>query len=71
LGLVGDAVVAVLQPQPVPVDGRVKVTVVLNVDHDLGALGDHEGGAGDGAVVAQHPYGGVAERLRHRTDTQF
>jgi hypothetical protein len=43
LGLVGDAVVAVLQPQPVPVDGRVKVTVVLNVNHDLGALGHLEG----------------------------
>src|SRR5215213_3308582 len=31
LGLVGDAVVAVLQPQSVPVHGRVKVTVVFNV----------------------------------------
>ena len=71
LGLVGDAVVAVLQPQPVPVDGRVKVTVVLNVDHDLGALSHLEGGAGDGAVVAQHPHGGVAERLGHRADAQF
>jgi hypothetical protein len=37
------AVLAILQPQPLPMDGRVKVTVVLNVDHDLGADGD--GGA--------------------------
>jgi hypothetical protein len=71
LGLVGDAVVAVLKPQPVPVDCRVKVTVVLNVDYDLGALSHLEDGAGDGAVVTQHPHGDVAERLGHRADAQF
>jgi hypothetical protein len=35
LGLVGDTVVAVLQPQPVPVDGRVQVAPVLDLHDDL------------------------------------
>ena len=38
LGLVRHAVVVVLQPQPVPVHGRVKVAVVGDVDDDLRAL---------------------------------
>ena len=38
LGLVR-AVVAVVQPQPVPVDGGLQVALVLDVDDDLRALG--------------------------------
>ena len=38
LGLVRDAVVLVLQPQPVPVHGGVQVAVVGDVDDDLRAL---------------------------------
>ena len=35
LGLVRDPVVLVVQPQPVPVDRRVQVTLVADVDDDL------------------------------------
>jgi hypothetical protein len=71
LRLMRDAVVTVLQPQPVPVDSRVKVTVVLNVDDDLGALGDLQSRTRDGAVIAEHPHGRVAEPLGHRADAQL
>ena len=46
LGLVGDAVVGVVEAQPVPVDGRVGVGVVADVDGDLDALADPQGGPG-------------------------
>jgi hypothetical protein len=36
LGLTRDVVVAVLQPQPVPVHRRLQVTLVAEVDDDLG-----------------------------------
>ena len=39
LGLVG-AVVAVVQPEPVPVHGRFEVAVVLDVDDQLRSLAD-------------------------------
>jgi hypothetical protein len=67
----GDPVVAVLQPQPMPMHSRVQVTVVGDVDDELAALADLEGGAGDGAVVAQHPHPGLAEALGHRPDPQI
>ena len=58
-----DAVVTVLQPQPVPVDSGVQIPFVGDVDDDFAAFMDFECGAGDGAVVAQHPDGGVAQLL--------
>jgi hypothetical protein len=70
LGLVRHPVVAVLQPQPVPVHGGVQVPLVDDVDDDLAALLDLEGGAGDGAVVAQHSHPGVAQPLGHRRKVQ-
>jgi hypothetical protein len=51
-------------------DGGVQVPVVRDVDDDLRALLDLEGGAGDGAVVAKHPHGGVAQPLGHRPDLE-
>ena len=70
LGLVRDAVVLVVQPQAVPVHGRLQVTLVGDVDDHLRALLDLEGRAGDGAVVAQHPHRGVPEPLGYRADPQ-
>ena len=70
LGLVRDAVVLVLQPQPVPVHGGVQVAVVGHVDDHLRALPHLQGRAGDGAVVAQHPHRGVPEPLGYRADPQ-
>ena len=71
LGLVRHAVVTVLQPQPVPVDGGVEIPFVGDVDDDFAALLDFGCGTGDGAVIAQHPHGGVAEPLGHRADPQM
>ncbi len=48
----GDPVVAVVQPQPMPVHGGLQIPVVLNLDDELRALLDLEGGAGDAAVQA-------------------
>ena len=64
------SVVAVLEPQPVPVDGGLHVALVLDVDDDLRALLHLERGAGDRAVVGQHPHRRVAKPLGHRRDPQ-
>ena len=69
LRLVGP-VVLVLKPQPVPVDRGLHVALVLGVDHDLRSLLHLQGRTGDGAVVAQHPHGRVAEPLGNRRDPQ-
>ena len=69
LGLVR-AVEAVLQTQPVPVDGRLHVALVLDVDKQLRPLGNPQGRAGDGAVVGEHPDRRVADALGHRRDAQ-
>ena len=58
-----DAVVAVVEPEAVPVDGRLDVTVVRDVDDDLGPLVDVEGRPGDRAVVGDHPDGRPADVL--------
>jgi hypothetical protein len=71
LGLVRHPVVLVFQPQPVPVHGGIEITIVGDLDDDLAALLDLEGGAGDGAVVAQHPHRGVADSLGYRPDPQL
>ncbi len=61
LGLVRDAVVAVLQPQAVPVHRRLHVAVVAGMHGDLRPLLDVQGRAGDGAVVGEHPQVGAAQ----------
>jgi hypothetical protein len=70
LRLVG-AVVAVLQPQPVPVHGRLQVTLVDDVDLDLRSLRHPQRGARDRAVVGQHPHRRVAQLLGDRRDLQI
>ena len=70
LGFVGDPVVLVLQAQPMPVHGRVQITLVGDVDDHLGPLLHLQRRARDGAVVAQHPHGGLAQRFRHWADPQ-
>ena len=57
LGVDGHAVVAVVEPQPVPVNGRRDVAVVGHVDEDLGALVDMQRRPWDRAVVGDHPHG--------------
>ncbi len=69
LGLVG-SVVAVLEPQPVPVDGRLQIALVLDVDDDLGALAHLQRRPGDRAVVGEHSHRGVADPLGDRRDRQ-
>ena len=68
LGLLGDAVEAVLQPQPVPVQGRVDVAEVGRLDRDLAVLVDVQCRPGNRAVVAEHPDLGVVDPLAHRLD---
>ena len=65
------AVVAVLQAQPVPVDGRLEVALVDDVHDELRALAHAQRRAGDGAVVGDHPHGVVADPLRDRRDPEL
>ena len=65
------AVVAVLEPQPVPVDGRLEVAFVDDVHDEFGALADAQHRAGDRAVVGDHANGVFAEPLRDRRDPQI
>ena len=70
LGLVR-SVVAVLEPQPVPVHRGLHVALVLHVHDDLGAFPDLQRGPGDRSVVGQHPHRRVAEPVGHRGDPQI
>ena len=70
LGLVGNAVVAVLQAEAVPVDGGLDVAVVGHVDDDLRPLVHMETGAGDGTVVGEHAQDVVADAVGHRRDAK-
>ena len=70
LRLVG-AVVAVLEPQTVPVNRRLEVAFVDDVDDELGALADANRRTGHRAVVGDHANGVVAEALRDRRDPQL
>ena len=71
LGLVRHAVVGVVEPQAVPVDGRFGVAVVADVHDDFGSLPDPQRGAGDGAVVGEHADAVVAEVLGDGRDAQL
>ena len=70
LRLVG-AVVAVLEPQTVPVNGRLEVAFVDDVDDEFGALADADRRTGHRAVVGDHANGVLAEALRDRRDPQL
>ena len=59
------SVEAVLKAQSVPVNRGVHVALVLDVDHDLGALLHLEDGPRDRAVVGQHPDCRLAQALGH------
>jgi hypothetical protein len=65
------AVVAVIQPEPVPVNGRRVVALVFDVDHDLRALLDLEDRTRDRVVVGQHSHLGPGEVLDHRRYSQI
>ena len=65
------SVVAVLQPQPVPMDRGVHVALVLDVDDDLRALLHLQGRSGNRPVVGQHPDRRVAQSLGDRSDPQI
>ena len=71
LGLIGHTVVLVLQPQAMPVHGRLDIPVVLRVHGDLRALIDVQGRAGDRPVVGEHPQLGAVDVLAHRADPQI
>ena len=62
---------AVLEPQSMPVDGRLQVAVVMHVDLNLGAFGNAQGRPGNRPVVAEHAHGVVSEPLAHRGDPQL
>jgi hypothetical protein len=65
------SVVAVLQPQPMPMDRGVHVPLVLDVDDDLRALPDLQDRSGDRPVVGQHPDRRVTQSLGDRSDPQI
>ena len=65
------SVVAVLQPQPMPVNRGVHVALVLDVDDDLRALLHLQDRSGNRPVVGQHPNRRVAQSLGDRSDPQF
>ena len=71
LGLERHAVVGVVEPQAVPVDGRFGVAVVADVDDDFRSLPDPQRRTRDRAVVGQHPDAVVAEGLRHGCDAKL
>jgi hypothetical protein len=64
------AVVAIVEPQAVPVDGGLHVALILDLNRDLATLRHLEDGTGDRAVVGEHPHRCVAESLDHRSDSQ-
>ena len=70
LGLVRDPVVTVLQPQPVPVHGRLDIAVVAHLHGDLRPLIDVQDRAGDRPVVGEHAQLGAVDVLAHRADAQ-
>ena len=70
LGLIRHPVVLVLQPQPVPVHGRLDIAVVPHLHGDLRPLIDVQDRAGDRPVVGEHAQLGAVDVLAHRADPQ-
>ena len=68
LRFVRDPVVAVLQPQAVPMHGRLDIAVVGDVHRDFGALVDVQGRARDRSVVGQHPEEIAGDAVAYRAD---
>ena len=64
------AVVAVLEPEPVPVHGRVEIPAVRHVDGHGRAFGDLERRPRDRPVVREHAHGLVPDRLSHGSDLE-
>src|SRR5215218_10754739 len=70
LRLLGHPVVAVLQPEAVPVDGRLYVAVVGHLHGDLRALVDVQRRARDRTVVTEHALLCVSDPLAHGVDAK-
>jgi hypothetical protein len=70
LGLIRHPVIAVLQPQPVPVHRRLDITVVPHLHGDLRPLIDLQDRAGDRPVVAEHAQLGAIDVLAYCADPQ-
>ena len=70
LRLVG-AVVAVLEPQAVPVHGRIHVAAIRDVHCDRRVLRGLQGWAWNRAVVGEHAHGGIADLLLDRCDLEL
>ena len=68
LGLLGDAVKAVFEPEAVPVQRGVNVAEVGRLDRHLAVLVDMQRRTRNRAVVAEHPHLGVIDPLPHRLD---
>ena len=64
-------VVAVVEPQAVPVHGRLQVAVVGDVHDELGAFAHAQRRARDRAVVGEHAHGRVPDPLGDRADPQL
>ncbi len=65
------SVVAVVEPQPMPVHGGVEIGLIDHVDDELGALADAQRRAGNRAVVRQHADGRVADTFADGRDAQL
>ena len=65
------AVVTVLEPQSVPVHGRIDVAAVRDVDGDRRVLGHFQRRAGDGAVVGKHAHDVVPDLLPDWCDLEI
>src|SRR5215217_2525770 len=70
LRLLGHPVVAVLQPEAVPVDGCLYVAVVGHPHGDLRTLVDVQRRARDRTVVAEHAHLCCSDPLAHGEDAQ-
>jgi hypothetical protein len=62
------AVVAVLNPEPMPVDCLLEIALVLDVEDDLRVLLHLEGRPGYRTVLDQHPHPAAAKVLGHWGD---
>jgi len=64
-------VVAVLDSDPVPVDGGLEIAFVDDVDHELGPLAHFQRRAWDRGVVGEHANRPASELLRDRSDPEL
>ena len=64
-------VVAVVEPQAVPVDRCLQIALVLDVDDDLRAFLDFENRSRDRLVVGEHPHRCPRELLHDWGDPEL